>query len=138
MKEKNINSFLRFENYIADSIVFKNNPNFEGDEIEVKFNIDSDINVIDKGKGMLVSLEVDIFENATKNNYPFEMSVSLIGYFTMQGEEDDIIRYKRNAVAILYPYIRAIVTNYTANANVNPLVLPTINVNKLIEEKNEN
>lgn len=138
MKEKNINSFLRFENYIVDSIVFKNNPNFEGDEIEVKFNIDSDINVIDKGKGMLVSLEVDIFENATKNNYPFEMSVSLIGYFTMQGEEDDIIRYKRNAVAILYPYIRAIVTNYTANANVNPLVLPTINVNKLIEEKNEN
>ena len=36
-------------------------------------------------------------------------------------------------MAILFPYIRALVSTFTANANVPPLILPPINVVNLIE-----
>ena len=38
-------------------------------------------------------------------------------------------------VAILYPYARALVSTYTSNANIAPLILPTINVNQFLKNK---
>ena len=35
----------------------------------------------------------------------------------------------------MYPYLRALVSTYTANSNVLPLILPAINVNAMLEEK---
>ena len=81
-------------------------------------------------------LVVDVFENALENNKPFEMKVHLTGYFITEGENPEI--FKANAIAILYPYVRAIVSTYTANANITPLILPAINVNKLIEDQKKN
>ena len=100
---KEINSILKFNNYVVNEIRFKNN---------------------------------EIFKDAEKNNYPFEMTVSLTGKFECEGEEPE--KFSKNAIAILYPYVRAIVSTYTANANVNALILPAINVNKLIEEDEKN
>lgn len=103
-----INSILRFDNYIVDRAVFKNNPKFEGDEIDIQFDIEPQFQISEEKDSMIVVLEVDIFKDAIQNNYPFKM----------------------NAVAILYPYIRSLVTSFTANSNITPLILPTINVNK--------
>lgn len=36
-----------------------------------------------------------------------------------------------NSLAILYPYIRAMVSTLTLQANVRPIVLPTLNLGKL-------
>lgn len=32
------------------------------------------------------------------------------------------------------PYVRALVSSFTANANVTPLILPTVNINKLLDK----
>ena len=75
-----------------------------------------------------------VFENNLqifKKNYPFEMMVQLRGFFTMS---DPTINLDSNAIAILYPYIRSIVSVYTSSINVPPLILPVINVNALIEQ----
>ena len=80
---------------------------------------------------MVVSLQVNIFEKANEKNYPFEMMVQLRGFFTMS---DPTINLDSNAIAILYPYIRSIVSVYTSSINVPPLILPVINVNALIEQ----
>ena len=66
--------------------------------------------------------------------YPFEMSVEIEGYFkgNLEDKDQDIAQYSKNAVAILFPYVRALVSTFTANANVTPLILPTVNVNKLL------
>ena len=82
---------------------------------------------------MEVTLDTIVFENAKENNYPFEMKVQITGFFSLENETK--INLEPNAVAILYPYVRAIVSTYTANANVNALILPPINVNSLF--KNE-
>ena len=73
-------------------------------------------------------------KNAKENNYPFEMEIEITGYFQIESVSNEI-DFEPNAIAILYPYIRAIASTYTASANINPLILPAINVNKLIEDQ---
>ena len=65
------------------------------------------------------------------------MELIIEGTFLINEEDNEVSidRYQGNAIAILYPYARAIVSTYTANTNVTPLILPTINVNKFIQKQ---
>lgn len=127
-----LESVLRFDKYIVDEVVFKTNPEFNptDDKLKINFSIKKDVKHKDNGQ-MVVSLQVNIFEKANEKNYPFEMMVQLRGFFTMS---DPTINLDSNAIAILYPYIRSIVSVYTSSINVPPLILPVINVNALIEQ----
>lgn len=129
-------SVLKFIRYEVNEIYFKKNINFQpnkgGTPIDLK--IKPNINI--KDKNMNIKLQTTIFENAEQNNKPFEMKVNLTGYFMADGCEPETL--KANAIAILYPYVRAIISTYTANANITPLILPTINVNKLVKDQKEN
>lgn len=129
---KDIKSSLKFEHYIVDYVEFKNNPEFEGEVATLKFEPQVEFQV--EEKDLLVFLSIDVFKDAIKNNFPFEMSVNVVGFFTISGE-DDIEKFKPNAVAVLFPYVRSIISTYTAAANVNPLILPTVNINKMLSEK---
>lgn len=127
-----LESVLRFDKYIVDEVVFKSNPDFNPTDDKLKINFSIKKNVEHKNNGeMIVSLQVNIFEKANEKNYPFEMMVQLRGFFTMS---DSTINLDSNAIAILYPYIRSIVSVYTSSINVPPLILPVINVNALIEQ----
>ncbi len=129
-------SVLRFIRYEVNEIYFKNNGNFklnkEGTPIDLKIIPTVDI----EDNNMNITLQIVIFEGAEQNNKPFDMKVNITGYFMAEGCNPETL--KANAIAILYPYARAIVSTYTANANITPLILPTINVNKLIEDQKEN
>lgn len=128
-------SVLSFQGYIVNEIVFKRNENFEEIEEGVQVNLNITPKIRTDNEKMQINLIVSVFEEAEKNNYPFEIKVDLTGDFIARGEEPT--KFVGNAIAILYPYIRAIVSTYTANANVTALILPTINVNKLIEDQNK-
>lgn len=67
----------------------------------------------DNEKLHFVTLEVKI-ESSETSPKPFDLKVCLTGVFNVQ------------AVAILYPYLRAAVTNLTGAAFVAPLVLPVV------------
>lgn len=133
-------SSLKLLNYITDFVQFRNNPDFESDEVTVQFDVQPEFYINDEKGIMTVELQVEIFKDAIRNNYPFEMIVSVVGIFEMKSndKEKNIHRFKTNAVAIMYPYIRALVSTYTANANVPPLILPVMNINKMIEESEKN
>ena len=124
-------SKLIFKKYIVDEIVFKYNKEFKNKPVEIIFDIDKKINY-ENDKKMNVSLKVKIFEENEK--YPFYMMVSITGFFEIENN-DEGINFEPNAIAILYPFIRSIVSTYTASANVMPLILPVINVNKYLEDK---
>lgn len=134
--EQKYESVLRFNKYIVNKVSFKNNDNFKqsSERMSMEFNIQKDISK--KNNNMEVTLSAQIFNDAEKNNYPFEMEVVLTGYFT-EINNDTNVDFEPNAIAILYPYIRAIVSTYTAAANISPLILPAINVNKLLEEQDD-
>lgn len=129
-------SVLRFIKYEVNEIYFKRNKDFkvnkEGLPLNLKIKPLIDVNE----NNMNVLLKVRIFENMEENIAPFEMKIDLTGYFYVEGMDPENL--KANAIAILYPYVRAIVSTYTANANITPLILPAINVNKLIKDQEEN
>lgn len=137
--KKNAKSVLRFENYIVKNVVYEYNVDCEEDDdgVQIDFDIDTHFEISPEGKEMLVFLKLIVFDNPVENNYPFKLELEIVGQFSIGlGEENDIRVFKTNALAILFPYARALVSSYTANSNVTPLILPTININKFLAEKN--
>ena len=129
-----LKSMLIFKKYIVDEINFKRNANYDTTQkTRIEFSINKKIER--KDNQMNVILTTKVFENCEEKNYPFEMTVVLTGYFEIENEAKNV-NFEPNAVAILYPYIRSIVSTYTASANVSPLILPTINVNALFNKEN--
>ena len=83
----------------------------------------------------VVMLECKI-ETNDKEPKPFNLTVRLMGVFevkNMQNDEDRRI-FAINATETMFPYLRAAVTNLTADALVNPLTLPVVPGSTLVPE----
>lgn len=130
---------ITFLDYKVNNIEFKNNDDYNGEEVDIDFDVSAHYHISDDGEEMIVVLNTNIFEPKAGKIYPFRMSVEIEGYFRSNfgEEEQEIGKYGKNAVAILFPYVRALVSSFTANANVTPLILPTVNVNKLLEKQEQ-
>ncbi len=46
--------------------------------------------------------------------------------------------FYRNSIAIVFPYLRAFISNLTLQANVKPVILPVLNLSKLEEPLRKN
>lgn len=123
---------IAFEKYEVVKVTFERNDFYNGEEVNVDVKVNANVKSNEDGNAMLVELGLKVFEHAKENGYPFEMFVLVRGYFGKENG-DDIAKFQANAIAILYPYARAIVSSYTANANVTPLILPTVNVNQMLQ-----
>ncbi|MFA5575937.1 MAG: protein-export chaperone SecB [Tissierellaceae bacterium] len=133
-------SALRFIDYYVNEIEFYNNESFEERTVKIDFSISHEIEYSGNGDNTFyVTLTTVIFKDAVSNNYPFSMKVSLTGIFEI--DEDNIKNIERyakiNSIAILFPYVRSLISTYTANANVQPLILPPINVVNMLKAENE-
>ena len=128
---------ITFLDYKVNKIEFVNNSEYNGDAVDVDFDVTAQFKVSQDGQEMIVVLKTDIFAPKEEKIYPFRMTVEVEGYFesNFDQQEDKISQYGKNAVAILFPYVRALVSSFTSNANVTPLILPTVNVNRLLEQE---
>ena len=128
---------ITFLDYKVNRIEFVNNSEYNGEEVDIDFDVSSQFQVSEDGQEMVVVLKTDIFAPKEEKVYPFKMSVEVEGYFgsNFEQQDDKIRQYGKNAVAILFPYVRALVSSFTSNANVTPLILPTVNVNRMLEEE---
>jgi len=86
------------------------------------------------------SRKVDVFITMKLKTDNLLFEVVLRGSFQGSPDMDDKTfedLYNLNAPAILFPYLRAIVSNYTLLANISPIVLPLIDLteNKAKERK---
>lgn len=135
MDERTSISSLKFLNYIVNSVSYRTNnkPNENG-SWKLNFDIKNTTKISKEKDKMTITLAVSVFKGV--EDAPFYIDVELTGYFELEGE-DDISKYEANAIAIMYPYLRAIVSNYTSSANVSPVILPAINVNAMLKRKNE-
>lgn len=136
MGERVINSSLKFKNYIVNKVNYeaKNVQDTETNwKLDVKVNNQTRIN--DEKNKMTITLTVKVFDGV--ENAPFYIETTATGYFELIGD-DDISKYEANAIAIMYPYLRAIISNYTSSANVAPIILPAINVNAMLKNNREN
>ena len=122
---------IKFLDYRVSKVEFYlNKTEKQSNELNVEGSSDKEV---DKElKNMLVELNVEIGD---KDESPFFMSICLEGLFELSQDylDYDINLFYSNALSILYPYVRAIVSTYTAGANIKPVILPTINIKKMLK-----
>ena len=129
-------STLKFENYIVENVEFKANLNYSGEKREIDIDLDNSYHV--EEDNFISILELEVFPKAEENDFPFNMKVKLIGLFKVDINEKDSVKnsfIEKNSITILFPYLRSIVSTYTANSNIVTTILPPINVIKYLEEK---
>lgn len=142
--DKEYLSVLQFKKYAVDDITFTINHAFNSEEkIAPEIEMDNDIIVNFDSKRAMITLDFSMFKNSIGENHPFELELSVIGFFDFdfnsERDKDDIKEFiLKNGTAILFPYLRAAITNITAVANISPIILPTMNINKFIERNKEN
>ena len=136
MERKPINSSLKFINYIVNNVYFNYNQKQNSEKNwKLTFNFRNVTKINEEKNKMEISLSTDIFKDI--EDAPFNMSVEIVGYFELEGI-GDISHYEANAIAIMYPYLRAIISTYTSSANVMPIILPAININAVLNKDIEN
>lgn len=88
MMEHKYKSVLQFEKYIVKEIHYQANESYItcDDGISLDFDFDAQSYFSEDNKKMEVELRADVFKKAVQKNYPFEMSVSIKGFFCIETE----------------------------------------------------
>lgn len=139
MEEKQ-NILIRLIGYTVDKVSFILNKDFDfkaNPKVKVIPNFNRELTKIDQNT---FSLSLSVSFDHPDNEIPFFMDVQVSGKFIFTNWEDAKLYplAKNNSTSVLYPYIRALVTTVTANANVPPYILPVMNSNSLFKDKNNN
>lgn len=130
----NIKPVIEFIGYRVANIQYTCNPAFEFPDQNISFNFN-----FNKSFARLSSSEIQ--ENIAVNvffgsendisNTPYKLAVEIAGRFTCNAEWQP--QWEANAMAILFPYLRAIVSTVTSSSGREPIILPTINIASLFK-----
>ncbi len=124
-------SVLKLEKLLFDNINFKRKGFKNGNKIELKLQVQISHEPNDVYRIGLT------FIGEKRDEYSLEIALS--GYFSFEGNEEipEDIRtnlLNKNAVTILMPYLRSQVSLLTAQPEVDCIILPPFNINKMMEE----
>lgn len=124
----NFMGVLKLEKLVFDKIVFERKGFKNDNELELSSQVK--IGVASKSEVYRVSLQMD---GKKKNEYTFTICIS--GFFTIMPEweerKEELLR--KNAVAILMPYIRSQISLLTAQPETDCVVLPSLNINAMFD-----
>lgn len=123
-------SIMQLTNLYFKNISFSREKLNIDDNLKIFF--DHDIRKNDNDTDVVLSVLINDENNALK------LSVELVGTFAFSNSEnvnknlyDNLIN--KNAIAILFPYLRSQVTLITSQPNMTPIILPPININTLLK-----
>lgn len=139
-------SSFKFEKYIVEKILLEENKNFnkaiKDDSLSLEdiMDFNSEVKIVgDNTKN--VSLIVNI---GSTGKFPYKLNLKLTGIFSYEKSKEDKLTeeqvnnlFEKNAIAILFPYVRALVSTYTSISNYPALTIPSLNINKFLEEKKD-
>ena len=98
------------------------------DKLDIKPQFSRQVRKVNANEKLnFVALSVKI-ESTEKEPKPFDINVTLVGVFEVSDvrNENEERKFVIEATKLLYPYLRARVTNLTASAYIAPLNLPVI------------
>lgn len=132
---KEIESVLKLNKLVFDKIEF-NRLGFKNDkdlELELQSSISERISKSKSDKESFYKVTLLL-----KGKKPDEyiMGIELSGFFSIEFDyefKDELIT--KNSVAILMPYLRSQVSILTAQPEVESVVLPPFNINKMLDNK---
>lgn len=126
---KNIDCVLKLDRLVFDRIEFSRSG-FKNDHA-LNLSVNVDIGKNDESEYYRVKLSI---RGEKSDEYNFMVQVS--GFFRLDGDipfEKDVL-LRKNAVAILMPYLRSEVSLLTAQPEMDCVVLPPFNIDALMDE----
>ncbi len=129
-------SALQFVGYEVASLSFKAIPDVQREKNDEHLNMRPQFErSIVKIDDVHYHLRLSFHLGEEGSGVPFAMDVALIGHFELYDIDnpEDVLHV--NATAILFPYLRALVSQLTTLANIPALILPTFNIVEMFREK---
>jgi len=138
---EHIAGFISFLGYRLVKFEYECNPSFEFDSVangKMQYNL-SKLSTQLKDGATQVNLLTRVFfaDSDSFDDAPMRMLIEIAGVFREANGEPWQTKWESNAVAILYPYIRALIGSLTAQSGRQPILLPTINVAAMFAESGE-
>lgn len=130
-------SVLEFKNYIVEKLSYIYNDNFNPDENEeLHMSFDINATIFNNGEDDFVKLD-GIIGDAEDKNCPFIIEVTITGVFGFSGKEHDKGNFlSTSAVAVLFPYLRSLVSDLSGKSNIFPqFKLPLINIISYLKDE---
>lgn len=130
MNKKVEKAHFRFVEYLFKETSIK----LTGEDIsdDVEFGIEPN-GIFEEDKIMFI-LTLNVLVKDKKSNLEVKMTVT--GKFEYETNDiQELVPYLGfNAPAIMFPYIRAYITNITALGGMSPIILPTLNMENVGKE----
>lgn len=132
-------SCLTLKKYIVKTMNFSINEEFQfnqGKTISINPEFKRQVRKVDNDTA---TVNLGFCINNEKNDMPFSMEIDIEGLFHLENWEqpEQLPIITSNAIAILFPYLRSLVSMVTANANISPYVLPVMNITALFGREAE-
>lgn len=128
-KDSSISSVLQLKHVVFDEITFKRLGFQNKKEKNARLDFGKHVEKIDEGE-YRVSLSIKAVREKE-----YEATVTISGYCGISEEvpfKDRILN--ENAIAILFPYVRAELTLLTAQPETETLMIPVVNINAMFKQ----
>lgn len=134
MKNNIVESILHLQELSFERLEFKRQGPKNSNEIEYRLSVqtgsDSDTGIFKT----LLNLKAN-----KKDEYEIEITIQGVFSFSSSGEEiSDSLKknlIQKNSVAIMMPYVRSQLTLLTSQPGVDPVVMPPLNINAMLDSK---
>jgi preprotein translocase subunit SecB len=137
-------AILQFKDYHVLHTEYLYNPFAEEKEARIRPQFDFEIDFPEENNKKLAFIRLGVkLGDEQLIEHPFFVSATILGVFAIKtskeiDEELILDFYKVNAVAILFPYLRSLVSDLTSKGSETPIILPTMNVVEMIRKYHEN
>ena len=130
MNEKIEKARFRFVEYLFQETSIKLTGEDIGDDVE--FGIEPNGIFEEDNKMFILTLNVLVKDKKSS----LEVKMTVTGKFKYETNDiQELVPYLGfNAPAIIFPYIRAYITNITALGGMSPIILPTLNMESVGKE----
>ncbi|MBE5754075.1 MAG: hypothetical protein E7340_01885 [Clostridiales bacterium] len=128
-----VNAVFKLVEYNVTEFSYSINNEFSSQEetLQIPFKFSNKITGLDEN-----NFSIDIkakIEDA--KNFPFKLNCAIRAIFNVEKWEENKEQNEMTALTILFPYMRTLVTTLTSAAEVQPIMLPVMNIVELVKSQ---
>lgn len=128
---------FRLINYQFNKVEL-NSSFIKGDDIDISFDVGGEFSLKEDIPNYELSFEFSSKSGGEENKFITIVCVANFSFENVTSLDEIPDYFYQNAIAILFPYIRAYVSLLTTQANVKGIILPTLNLSQLSIPLKEN
>lgn len=126
------NTIFKLVEYSVINFSYSINKDFSSKEetLQIPFKFTNVITGINED-----NFSIDIISKIEEAGFPFVLNCTIRAVFNVEKWEENKEQNEMTALTILFPYMRTLVTTLTSAAEVQPIILPVMNIVELVKSQ---